>query len=135
MYDSVYPRPQKFLFSLEDPMELTETSPDRESSNSILPPLSQLQEKQCIELIEMAQVRYGIRGEKIEVKLSPLNLDTGMGEAQIFKQLLTVPKCERADQILYALARGHLEATVANHILSSLAFMMGLKSAYFEGSN
>jgi hypothetical protein len=54
-------------------------------TNSALPTLAQLQEKQRSELIEMAQVRYGIKGSQIQVNLTPLQLDLSMSQGQIFK--------------------------------------------------
>ena len=58
------------------------------STDSQLPTLAALQEKQRSELIEMAQVRYGIKGSKIQVNLTPLLLHSAMSEGQIFKELL-----------------------------------------------
>ena len=62
------------------------------SSHSDLPTLAQLQEKQRNELLEIAQVRYGIKGSKVDVKLTPLKIDSSMNEAQLFKVLLTAPE-------------------------------------------
>jgi hypothetical protein len=98
------------------------------SVQSALPSLEQLQQKQRSELLEMAQVRYGIKGSKIEVLLQPLGITTAMSEAQIFKILLTSPEHERADQVLYALAKGELEAEMANQIMAGLALLGKFKS-------
>jgi hypothetical protein len=98
------------------------------SIQSALPSLEQLQQKQRSELLEMAQVRYGIKGSKIEVLLQPLSITPTMSEAQIFKILLTSPEHERADQVLYALAKGELVAEMANQILAGLALLGKLKS-------
>jgi len=100
--------------------------------NSQLPTLAVLQEKQRSELIEMAQVRYGIKGSKIQVNLTPLLLHSAMSEAQIFKELLDAPEAERADQVLYALAKGELSADMANHILASLALLGKFKKIKIE---
>jgi len=40
----------------------SDASPNSSSANSPLPSFAQLQEKQRSELIEMAQVRFGIKG-------------------------------------------------------------------------
>jgi len=98
------------------------------SIQSALPSLEQLQQKQRSELLEMAQVRYGIKGSKIEVLLQPLGITPTMSEAQIFKILLTSPEHERADQVLHALAKGELVAEMANQILAGLALLGKLKS-------
>ena len=98
------------------------------SIDSSLPSLAQLQEKQRSELLEMAQVRYGIKGSKIEVLLPPLGILPSMTEAQIFKILLTSPEHERADQVLYALAKGELNAEMANQILAGLALLGKFKN-------
>jgi len=37
--------------------------------------------------------------------------------------LLLAPEHERADQVLYALAKGNLNAAMANRILASLALL------------
>ena len=103
------------------------------SSHSDLPTLAQLQEKQRNELLEIAQVRYGIKGSKVDIKLTPLKIDSGMNEAQLFKVLLTAPEHERADQVLYELAKGNLGGDMANRILSSLALLGQFKKIKVEG--
>ena len=102
------------------------------SSDSPLPTLAQLQEKQRSELIEMSQVRYGIKGSKVQINLTPLQMDSSMTEAQIFKALLAAPESERADQVLYALAKGELDADMANQILASLAILGKFKKIKIE---
>jgi len=106
--------------------------PSAPSSDSPLPTLASLQEKQRSELIEMAQVRYGIKGTKVQINLVPLQMDSAMTEAQIFKALLAAPESERADQILYALAKGDLSADMANQILASLALLGKFKKIKIE---
>ena len=88
-----------------------------------LPTLAQLQERQCIELMEIAQVKYGIKGSKVDPLLMPLKIESGMSESQIFRVLLVAPERERADQVLYALALGHLDGVMANTILAGLALL------------
>jgi hypothetical protein len=102
------------------------------SANSPLPTLAQLQEKQHSELIELAQVRYGIKGPKVQINLTPLQINSAMTEAQIFKALLAAPESERADQILYALAKCELDADMANQILASLALLAKFKKIKIE---
>ena len=102
------------------------------SADSPLPTLASLQAKQCSELIEMAQVRYGIKGSKVQINLTPLQIDSAMTEAQIFKALLAAPESERADQVLYALAKGELDADMANQILASLALLGKFKKIKIE---
>jgi hypothetical protein len=126
--DLVYKRPRKGY-----PVEPVAASPDAAVSvegvtNSVLPTLAQLQEKQRSELIEMAQVRYGIKGSQIQVNLMPLQLDLSMSQGQIFKALLGAPESERADQVLYALAKGEMDADMANQILASLALLGKFKN-------
>ena len=130
--DLVYKRPRKGY-----PAEPVAASPDAAGSvegvtNSALPTLAQLQEKQRSELIEMAQVRYGIKGSQIQVNLTPLQLDLSMSQGQIFKALLGAPESERADQVLYALAKGELDADMANQILASLALLGKFKNIKIE---
>ena len=110
----------------------TDPSPSPSGVNSSLPTLAQLQEKQRSELIEMAQVRYGIKGSKVQINLTPLQIHSAMTEAQIFKALLAAPESERADQILYALAKGDLSADMANQILASLALLGKFKKIKIE---
>jgi len=102
------------------------------SADSPLPTLASLQEKQRSELIEMAQVRYGIKGSKVQINLTPLQIHSSMTEAQIFKALLAAPESERADQVLYALAKGELDANMANQILASLALLGKFKKIKIE---
>ena len=93
------------------------------NANTQLPTLAQLQEKQRSELTEMAQVRYGIKGGAVQINLVPLQIHLGMTQKEIFKALLDAPEAEHADQVLYALAKGELDADMANQILSSLALL------------
>jgi hypothetical protein len=88
-----------------------------------LPTLAQLQEKQENELLELAQVRFGIMGSKVNVLLTPLKLAANMSESEIFKALFSVPETERADQVLYELAKGGLDSSMANRILAGLAVL------------
>jgi hypothetical protein len=130
--DLVYKRPRKGY-----PVEPVAAPPDAAGSvegvtNSTLPTLAQLQEKQRSELIEMAQVRYGIKGSQMQVNLTPLQLDLSMSQGQIFKALLGAPESERADQVLYALAKGEIDADMANQILASLALLGKFKSIKIE---
>lgn len=88
-----------------------------------LPSFIQLQEKQERELIEIAQVRFGIKGGNVKINLTPLRFNIEMSEAEVFKVLLGAPEQERADQILYGLAKGDLAGAMANKILASLALL------------
>ena len=119
MDDLVYKKPGKgpALASSAD------NSQSPTGAHSSLPTLAQLQEKQRSELIEMAQVRYGIKGGAVQINLVPLQIHLGMTQKEIFKALLDAPEAEHADQVLYALAKGELDADMANQILSSLALL------------
>ena len=131
MDDLVYKKPRKPYPSSE---HLQERSQELGSlANANLPTLVQLQEKQQNELLEIVQVRYGIKGDKVDVKLTPLRIDSSMNEAQVFKILLTAPEHERADQVLYELAKGNLGGDMANRILSSLALLGQFKKIKVEG--
>ena len=121
--DLVYQKPRQGP-AIDPPIAPTSDTP--------LPTLAQLQEKQRSELIEMAQVRYGIKGSKVQINLTPLQIHSAMTEAQIFKALLAAPESERADQILYALAKGELGADMANQILASLALLGKFKKIQIE---
>jgi hypothetical protein len=130
--DLVYKRPRKG-YSVEPATPSPDVVVSGEGvTNSTLPTLAQLQEKQLSELIEMAQVRYGIKGSQIQVNLTPLQLDLSMSQGQIFKALLGAPESERADQVLYALAKGELDADMANQILASLALLGKFKKIKIE---
>jgi hypothetical protein len=130
--DLVYKRPRKG-YPVETAAALdTAANVGGTDSDSALPTLAQLQEKQRSELIEMAQVRYGIKGSQIQVNLTPLQLDLSMSQGQIFKALLGAPESERADQVLYALAKGELDADMANQILASLALLGKFKNIKIE---
>jgi hypothetical protein len=110
----------------------TDTSQSPSGAHSPLPTLAQLQEKQRSELIEMAQVRYGIKGGAVQINLVPLQIHLGMTQKEIFKALLGAPEAEHADQVLYALAKGELDADMANQILSSLALLDKFKKIKIE---
>jgi hypothetical protein len=51
-----------------------------------------------------------------------------MTEAQVFKALLLAPDAERPDQVLYALAKGDIDADMANRVLVSLELLSKMKS-------
>lgn len=131
MDDLVYKKPRKPYPSsgglLEGTQELGSLA------NADLPTLAQLQEKQRNELLEIAQVRYGIKGSKVDINLTPLKIDSSMNEAQVFKVLLSAPEHERADQVLYELAKGNLDGDMANRILSSLALLGQFKKIKVDG--
>ena len=110
----------------------TDASQSPSGAHSVLPSLAQLQEKQRSELIEMAQVRYGIKGGAVQINLVPLQIHLGMTQKEIFKVLLDAPEAEHADQVLYALAKGELDAEMANQILSSLALLDKFKKIKIE---
>jgi len=131
MDDLVYKKPRKPYPSSGGLQERTQEL--GLLANADLPTLAQLQEKQRNELLEIAQVRYGIKGSKVDIKLTPLKIDSGMNEAQLFKVLLTAPEHERADQVLYELAKGNLDGDMANRILSSLALLGQFKKITVEG--
>jgi hypothetical protein len=109
-----------------------DTSPNSSGAHSPLPTLAQLQEKQRSELIEMAQVRYGIKGGAVQINLAPLQIHLGMTQKEIFKALLDAPEAEHADQVLYALAKGEIDADMANQILASLALLDKFKKIKIE---
>jgi len=131
MDDLVYKKPRKPYPSSGGLQERTQEL--GLLANADLPTLAQLQEKQRNELLEIAQVRYGIKGSKVDIKLTPLKIDASMNEAQVFKVLLSAPEHERADQVLYELAKGNLDGDMANRILSSLALLGQFKKITVEG--
>jgi hypothetical protein len=55
-----------------------------------------------------------------------------MSEADVFKVLLGAPEHERADQVLYGLAKGNLAGSMANKILASLALLGNFKKMKVE---
>ena len=110
----------------------TDTLQSPTGAHSSLPTLAQLQEKQRSELIEMAQVRYGIKGGTVQINLAPLQIHLGMTQKEIFKALLDAPEAEHADQVLYALAKGEIDADMANQILASLALLDKFKKIKIE---
>ena len=84
--------------------------------------------KQEKELLDLAQVRYGIRGTEVTLSFQPVGISVDMGENAIFRQLMAAPMHERADQVLYALATGQTDATFANRILASLSLIARMKA-------
>jgi hypothetical protein len=110
----------------------TDILPNSSSANSPLPTLVQLQEKQLSELIEMAQVRFGIKGGAVQINLAPLQIHLGMTQKEIFRALLGAPEAEHSDQVLYALAKGEIDANMANQILASLALLDKFKKIKIE---
>jgi hypothetical protein len=130
MDDLVYKKPRKPDLVGKGPVDRPDTMDSLANTN--LPSLAQLQEKQRSELLEIAQVRFGIKGSAVEILLTPLKIDLSMSEAQVFKVLLTAPEHERADQVLYELAKGNLDGHMANQILASLALLGKFKKIKVE---
>jgi len=92
-----------------------------------LPSLEQVKINQEKELLDLAQVRYGIRGTEVTLSFQPVGISVDMDENAIFRQLMTVPMHERADQVLYALATGQTDAAIANRVLASLSLIARMK--------
>ena len=93
-----------------------------------LPSLEQVKINQEKELLDLAQIRYGIRGTEVTLSFQPVGISVDMDENAIFRQLMTVPMHERADQVLYALATGQTDAAIANRVLASLSLIARLKA-------
>ncbi|QWD64659.1 hypothetical protein [Polynucleobacter sp. MWH-UH2A] len=106
-----------------DDLVYTKNKKRQPSAINDFPSLAELQEKQELELIEIAQVRFGIKGGSVNINLTPLQLSISISEAQVFKALLGAPEHERADQVLYELAKGNLAGSMANKILASLELL------------
>ncbi len=127
MDEPVYKKPQRG--STPNPIAVSVNSTALEIVvNPNMPTFVQLQEKQRSELLEMAQVRYGLKGPKVSIQMSSLDLNSAMTEAQVFKTLLLAPDAERPDQVLYALAKGDIDAHMANRVLASLELLSKMKS-------
>lgn len=92
-----------------------------------LPTLEYLQEKQLSELLELAQVRFGMKGGAVKVNLTPLEIHSKMTEAQVLKALLLAPQDQRPDLVLYELSKGNIDCRIANQILASLAILEKIK--------
>jgi hypothetical protein len=55
-----------------------------------------------------------------------------MTQKEIFKALLDAPEAEHAGQVLYAWAKGEIDADMANQILASLALLDKFKKIKIE---
>ena len=127
MDEPVYKKPRRG--STPNPIAVSVNSTALEIVvNPNMPTFVQLQEKQRSELLEMAQVRYGLKGPKVSIQMATLDLNSAMTEAQVFKTLLLAPDAERPDQVLYALAKGDIDAHMANRVLASLELLSKMKS-------
>ena len=93
-----------------------------------LPSLEQVKINQEKELLDLAQIRYGIRGTEVTLSFQPVGISVDMDENAIFRQLMADPMHERADQVLYALATGQTDAAIANRVLASLSLIARLKA-------
>jgi hypothetical protein len=105
----------------------------RSKIKEVLPTLEEIQAKQCSELVELAKLRYGIKGGQVEIKLTPVLIHDRMTENQIFTELNTIPSDERADCVLYALAKGDISAPLANRLLSCLRLIHETKDKLLLG--
>ncbi len=93
-----------------------------------LPSLEQVKTNQEKELLDLAQVRYGIRGTEVTLSFQPLGISADMNENAIFRRLMAIPEHERADQVLYALATGKTHAAIANRVLASLSLIARMRA-------
>ena len=131
MDDLVYKKPspvKEGVFPSKDSPSLLIKQPN-------LPSLEQIQELQRGELFELAQVRYGLKGSPFEMRLSPIELHPSMSQSAVTKLLLTVPEPERADQILFALAKGTLSSQMANDLLSGLELLKKLHAMKLQNKS
>ena len=93
-----------------------------------LPSLEQVKINQEKELLDLAQVRYGIRGTEVTLSFQPLGIAADMNENAILRRLRAIPEHERADQVLYALATGKTHAAIANRVLASLSLIARMRA-------
>ena len=85
------------------------------------PSFSEIQAQQLTELLQLAKAKYA--HQELTVAEVRANFHEGLSESEILRMLTAFPEETRADVVMNALAKGNMQATMANQLLSTISLL------------
>lgn len=85
------------------------------------PSFLEIQTQQLTELLQLAKVKYA--HQELTVAEVRANFHEGLSESEILRMLTAFPEETRADVVMNALAKGNMQATMANQLLSTISLL------------
>ncbi len=85
------------------------------------PSFSEIQTQQLTELLQLAKAKYA--HQELTVAEVRANFHEGLSESEILRMLTAFPEETRADVVMNALAKGNMQATMANQLLSTISLL------------
>ena len=85
------------------------------------PSFSEIQTQQLTELLQLAKAKYA--HPELTVAEVRANFHEGLSESEILRMLTAFPEETRADVVMNALAKGNMQATMANQLLSTISLL------------
>jgi len=85
------------------------------------PSFYEIQTQQLTELLQLAKVKYA--HQELTVAEVRANFHEGLSESEILRMLTAFPEETRADVVMNALAKGNMQAAMANQLLSTISLL------------
>ena len=85
------------------------------------PSFLEIQTQQLTELLQLAKAKYA--HQELTVAEVRANFHEGLSESEILRMLTAFPEETRADVVMNALAKGNMQATMANQLLSTISLL------------
>lgn len=85
------------------------------------PSFSEIQAQQLTELLQLAKAKYA--HQELTVAEVRANFHEGLSESEILRMLTAFPDETRADVVMNALAKGNMQAAMANQLLSTISLL------------
>lgn len=85
------------------------------------PSFSEIQAQQLTELLQLAKAKYA--HQELTVAEVRANFHEGLSESEILRMLTAFPEETRADVVMNALAKGNMQAAMANQLLSTISLL------------
>ena len=85
------------------------------------PSFFEIQAQQLTELLQLAKVKYA--HQELTVAEVRANFHEGLSESEILRMLTAFPEETRADVVMNALAKGNMQAAMANQLLSTISLL------------
>ena len=85
------------------------------------PSFSEIQTQQLTELLQLAKAKYA--HQELTVAEVRANFHEGLSESEILRILTAFPEETRADVVMNALAKGNMQAAMANQLLSTISLL------------
>jgi len=85
------------------------------------PSLLEIQTQQLTQLMQLAKAKYA--HQELTVAEVRANFHEGLSESEILRMLTAFPEETRADVVMNALAKGNMQATMANQLLSTISLL------------